>query len=309
MRAGSPSPAPSPSLRAVQTNDAAARWRAFLEEELDCAVVIVATRARKTPLRVRPLPRGHPRASVATRRNRGVELRMHAMFDAAPLDVQRAVASWIRSGDRAPRATRTIDAWIEAGLAQLPPPPPSTGRLRARGHRYDLEHILADVLATDLAGEAKLRARPPHVTWGSRARSRTRGGLRLGSYDPDLHRVRIHTALDQLAVPEWFVRYVVFHECLHAVFPPKRGADGRWIHHGSEFRAREAAYPDYPRVLAWEKANLRALARSARKGLPMGSTKEVASATPAATTTRVEPKRGMLPRAAHLLQALLFPEL
>lgn len=302
MSAGSPPPAPL--LRA--SCDAAARWRAFLEAELDCPVVIVATRARKTPLRVRPLPRGHARASVSFRRNRGVELRMHAMFDAAPIEVQRAVASWIRSGERAPRATRTIDAWIEAGLAELPPPPVRVERLRARGHRYDLERILADVLATDLAGEATLRARPPHVTWGSRAPSRTRGGLRLGSYDPDLHRVRIHTALDQPAVPEWFVRYVVFHECLHAVHPPKRGDDGRWIHHGADFRAREAVYPDYRRVLAWERANLRALARSARKGVPMAAAKAVAPAPQVAAKS--DAKRGVLPRAAHLLQALLFSE-
>jgi len=271
------------------------RWRSFLETELDCEVQVVFTRARKTPIRIRPL---------RTSRARGLEVRMHAFFDAAPPEVQRAVASWIRSGERAPRACRLLDEWIEAGLERLPAEPLRAGELEPRGAQYDLERLLDELLVSEFAGDAVLRERRPAVTWGRRSGSRSRGSLRLGSYDPDVNRVRLHPVLDQAGVPEWFVRYVVFHECLHAIFPPRRDASGRWIHHGREFRARENAYADYPRVLAWEKRNLRALVRSARSGAPI--------ALPAEKAARVVEPKAPSPQARtgalRFLQALLFGE-
>lgn len=317
-------------------NDPTARWREFLAGELDCPVTVVYTRARKLPIRVRPYRTG-PRG----RRTTGLEVRMHAMFDAAPPEVHQAVASWIRSGNRAPRACRLLDDWIHRSLAALPPPKERAERLIARGHHRDLAELLADVLATDFARDEALHARPPRITWGRRGPSRSRGGLRLGSYDPDLHRVRIHPALDQPAVPLWFVRYVVFHEVLHALHPPVKDADGRWIHHGREFRRRERAYADYRRVLAWEKAHLRALVRSARRGEPMefapeslaltrplaanvapaeAARKNVARATepapgassagakgaPRAEAPRALDDDALLPRAVRFLQRLLF---
>ena len=83
-----------------------------------------------------------------------------------------------------------------------------------------------------------------------------------------------------------------------------RDASGRWIHHGREFRARENAYADYPRVLAWEKRNLRALVRSARSGAPI--------ALPAEKAARVVEPKAPSPQARtgalRFLQALLFGE-
>ncbi|MBK7875653.1 MAG: M48 family metallopeptidase [Planctomycetes bacterium] len=260
--------APTPPHSALRaSDDPTARWREFLAAELDCPVTVVYTRARKMPIRIRTF-RTEARGARGARIT-GLEVRMHAMFDTAPPDVHQAVASWIRSGNRASRACRVLDDWIQHGLAQLPPPKERSERLVARGHHRDLAELLKDVLATDFARDASLHARPPRITWGRRAPSRSRGGLRLGSYDPDLHRVRIHPALDQPAVPLWFVRYVVFHEVLHALHPPVKDSDGRWIHHGREFRKKERAYADYRRVLAWEKEHLRALVRSARRGEPM----------------------------------------
>ncbi|MBI5362046.1 MAG: M48 family metallopeptidase [Planctomycetes bacterium] len=292
--------------RASDDIDPAARWRAYLATELDCPVTVVYTRARKTPIRVRTQRTG-PRGS----RISGLEVRMHAMFDAAPPEIHKAVASWIRSGHRAPRACRLLDDWIQASLAKLPPPRERKEHAHASGHHRDLATMLADVLATDFARDAQLHARPPRITWGRRAPSRSRGGLRLGSYDADLHRVRIHPVLDQPAVPDWFVRYVVFHEVLHALHPPVKGADGSWIHHGREFRAREKRYADYRRVLAWEKQHLRALVRSARRGEPIPiATEAFAFTQPVAARASVpaveREQEGLLPRAVRLLQQLLF---
>lgn len=269
------------------------RWREFLETELDCEVRVVFTRARKTPIRIRPL---------RTARARGLEVRMHAFFDAAPPEVQRAVASWIRSGERAPRACRVLDDWIEAGLERLPAEPLRAEALDPRGTHYDLERLQTELLADEFRADAELHARRPAVTWGRRNGSRSRGSLRLGSYDPDVNRVRLHPVLDQPGVPEWFVRYVVFHECLHAIYPPRRDTSGRWIHHGREFRARENAYVDHARVLAWEKRNLRALVRSARSGAPIA----LAIEKPARAVESPPAEPRVRAGALRFLQSLLF---
>jgi len=144
------------------------------------------------------------------------------------------------------------------------------------------------------------------MTWGRRGPSRTRNSLRLGSFDPDPRLVRIHPVLDQASVPEWFVRFVLFHELLHAVHPPERGTDNRWVHHGSLFRRRERTYVDYARAIEWERRNLRTLIKAARLGTsfaPPAEMKAVPTSATVATSTpppQREDKRS-------LLQRLLFP--
>jgi len=278
--------APSPEL-----------WESYLQAELDCDVRVVFTRARKMPIRVRPVRGWTARVRAGKPPRSALEVRMHRFFDGAPAEVQKAVASWIRSGERAPRACRILDAWIENGLRSTPPPERRASRLATRGAAHDLAQQLEVLLSGEFAHDRALHARPPALTWGRRAPSRSRGSLRLGSYDADTHVVRLHPVLDQPAIPEWVVRYVVFHECLHALHPPRRDAEGRWVHHGPEFRAREKLYADFERVLAWEKQNLRALVRSARSGLPLQAPRAAARALPR-----------LVEQPLRFLQSLLFAD-
>ena len=91
-------------------------------------------------------------------------------------------------------------------------------------------------------------------------------------------------------MPAWFVRFVVFHELLHAVHPPQRSSGNRWIHHGPQFRRRERKYADYRRAITWEERNLTALIQAARRG-----------------TAFVAPADKPVARAKTMLQRLLFP--
>ena len=77
--------------------------------------------------------------------------------------------------------------------------------------------------------------------------------------------MRIHPVLDREAVPSWYVRYILFHELLHAALPSEPRPRERCIHHGAEFRRRERGYTDYGRASRWEKENLSRLIRLARK--------------------------------------------
>ncbi len=290
------------------------RWSEFLAGELRVPVRAAFTRSRKSPVSVRPLraPRG---TSFARPPHGSLEVRLHRLFAEATPEVRVAVVSWIRSGRRAPRACARLDAFIAEILRRVPP----TAAKRAlvpHGAHHDLARIARDVCATDLAVEfggagefrgtvsSREEGGVPHIGWGRRTPSRTRRSLRLGSFDTDGRIVRIHPVLDQEGVPEWFVRYVVFHELLHAVHPIERGADDRWIHHGPAFRRRERAYPDHRRAVLWERAHLAALIRSARTGtpLPQGDSATVRLAGKDATTPKQ--RTGVL----RALQQLLFPE-
>jgi len=75
--------------------------------------------------------------------------------------------------------------------------------------------------------------------------------------------VRVHRVLDQDKVPAWFVRYVLFHELLHAALEEPRRA-GRRVLHGPRFRERERQYADFERAKRWELSHLDELIRAAR---------------------------------------------
>jgi hypothetical protein len=89
------------------------------------------------------------------------------------------------------------------------------------------------------------------------------------------------------------VRYVLFHELLHAIHPPRRDENRRWIHHGREFRRRERAYPGYAVAIEWEKRHIPALIRSARRGEALETPRP----------KRTAKREGL----ARTLQRLLFP--
>ena len=91
--------------------------------------------------------------------------------------------------------------------------------------------------------------------------SRRRRSIRLGTYSFDERLIRVHPKLDEAWVPHFFVRFIVFHEMLHHV-EPARETRSRTEFHTPAFRARERAYPEYERSIAWERANLRQLLRS-----------------------------------------------
>lgn len=236
-------------------------WERGLAADLKRPVRVLYGRARRSVVR-------------AADEDGVLVVRLNAMFADAPPEVRSSLSSWLRSGKRAPRASRILDDWIDQRLARLHEEEPRSIVHTTRGACYDLEQLAAEVIEQHFPGvfDAPGDLAPPRITWGRAAKSRSRHTLRLGSYDHAQRLVRIHTVLDQDAVPEWFVRYVVFHEHLHAALDstPDEGPRVRpRRHHGPEFRKREAEYPDLARVLAWEREQIAALIVSARTQRPL----------------------------------------
>lgn len=188
---------------------------------------------------------------------------LHPFFGAGTGELRDAVAAWVRSGARAKQASRTLDEFIRAALEAHPAPARPAARLITAGRAHDLAKLAEAVRAEHFAAE--LAALPP-LTWGRFSRTGTRRTLRLGSCDPDGPLVRIHPVLDSDAVPEFFVKFILFHELLHVVLPPRSDRNGRWVHHGTEFRRRERAHPDHARVMQWERKRMKDLLRAARGG-------------------------------------------
>jgi hypothetical protein len=224
----------------LQTTD----WEALLAARLDRRVAVTYGRARTAPVQ-------------ATYGPRTLRLRLHELFRAAPADVAEDLAAWLRAGRRARRACARLDAWIDARLGELPPKPRRRARLAPRGAHHDLEWLAAPLFRHDFRDDFADRP-APGVSWGRRVRSRARRSLMLGSYSPSAHVARVHPVLDDPSVPDWFVRYILFHEILHAAL-------GAEEHHGPRFRAREREYPDYAHATRWQRRHIGRLIRAARK--------------------------------------------
>jgi predicted metal-dependent hydrolase len=235
-------------------------WTRFLSRHLGREVRVRYGRARRQVI-------------VAHPERRGLRVRMNQAFERAPHSVRDAVADWLRDGRRARAACRELDRFIADIVPTLGPPrrPP----LSARGQCHDLDELYAELVAAEFQALPPER-RPSGITWGRRGKRGARRSLLLGSFCPETYLVRIHPVLDQPGVPRSFVRYVLFHECLHAALNEPCGGGERARHHGPEFRRREAAYAGTAEALRWQEANLPALLRSARTEKPLPAAKKSA---------------------------------
>ncbi len=247
------------------------QWSDFLSRQLGRPVQVRFGRARRQVIVVE-----------GTRSEGALRVRMNELFSEAPEDVRQATADWLRAGRRARRSCRLLDEWIASMEARFRSRSNRRTRLRLEGEHYHLGLLLEELLESEFPGEL---ATTPGVTWGRRGRARR--SLQLGSYDPSEHLIRLHPVLDQPGVPRFFVRYVLFHELLHAALPRER-RNGRDLHHGPLFRAREEGYEDYESALDWQERHLKRLMHSARTGAPL--------------------RVAVAGRLAGMVQGWLFPE-
>ncbi len=239
-------------------------WEAELETALGYPVQVRYGRSRTSPIQLRAAKATELLERPGLRE--GWVIRLHGVFADAPAPIRADLTSWIRVGRRARRACLDLGAWTESALEKLPEASARALRLEPCGRTYNLEPLRHELCDSHFKGEFDLFHPLPRATWGRRSKSRSRGRLHLGSYSPHSRVIRLHPVLDQQGVPGWLVRYVLFHEILHAALPSERDASGRHRHHGPAFRLREQAYADYERAVEWERLNLGRLIRSARTG-------------------------------------------
>lgn len=232
-----PVEAPAPDTRRTQLLLRAARLADRVSAILDEHVRLTVTDNTST--------------MVSFRRSRSVvSLRVHHMFLEAPDDVVRALAAYA-AGSR-PRAGAVIDGFVRRNEERV-------RRARAErqvrglvsgGNHHDLLAMYRELNATCFGGAIDAR-----IGWGREPPARRRHSIKMGTYFHDARVIRVHPALDRPDVPDFFVRFIVFHEMLHQAVPPVAAGDRR-LSHPPEFRRRERAYPEYARAIAWERRNL-----------------------------------------------------
>ncbi len=188
---------------------------------------------------------------VSFRRGRGmVALRVHRMFAEAPPNVVRALAEYASRGRGA--SGRVIDDYVrenEHHVRDARANRQARG-LEPRGRYHDLKAIYDQLNDAWFGGAVDAR-----IGWGREAPRRRRRSIKMGTYFHDARVIRVHPGLDRAEVPDYFVRFIVFHEMLHQAVPPET-VGGKRVSHTPEFRRRERAYPDFGRALAWERRNL-----------------------------------------------------
>jgi len=173
-----------------------------------------------------------------------VRVRLHEAFLEAPEEVLGALGRWLAGRER--RCPRAVRAFVNMRAA--PAAPPRERPIQTQGHSHDLEALLKRVNGEKFGGRVTAR-----ITWGRRGLRRAVRARRLGAYYRNRDLIVMNPVLDQAAVPEWFVAFTVYHECLHAL----QAAGVR--PHGREFREALKSHGDYVSALRWEKANLRLL--------------------------------------------------
>ncbi len=173
-----------------------------------------------------------------------LRVRIQRIFLDASDDVLVGVGRWL--GGRAKRCPKVVGRFINS------PPPEVAGvvhtrrrKLKPQGRCYHLGLLLEQVNAEYFEGSISAR-----ISWGHRISRRRVHARTLGAYYRSENVIFISPVLDQWIVPEWFVSFTIYHECLHALQPFGQKP------HGQAFRRALGRHPHYGAALQWEKANI-----------------------------------------------------
>jgi hypothetical protein len=186
-------------------------------------------------------------------------LRLQRMFLSAPDEVIISLGRWIGGRERrCPKAVRRFIDYPPAEVVELAHS--RRRRLQTRGRCWDLGRMLQRLNERFFGGAVTAR-----ITWGRRSSRRAVQARTLGAYYRNEQLIVIHPVLDQWVVPEWFVEFTVYHECLHTFQGPGERP------HNRRFAEQLRRHPDHVAALKWEKENISLLTRGHDPGRRMAA--------------------------------------
>lgn len=116
----------------------------------------------------------------------------------------------------------------------------------------DLNEAFDKVNLRYFAGQLKIS-----IAWSKHNAKKCRRYRTLGSYCSVKKHIKIHPILKKC--PDFFLEYVIYHEMLHHVLPPKKDCLGRRYVHHAEFKQQEKLFPDFEKAKKWEQDNMKIL--------------------------------------------------
>lgn len=172
-----------------------------------------------------------------------LRLRVNRVFRDAPPEVAESLVMTAtrRARGAARRAHRhRMTAWFFEAAADLrtPSDDDAAGAFVDLRARFDV--LRARRLPQGFDAVVAWSARPSRRVFGRFERGRPTG------------RIVVNRLLDAPLTPSWYVDFLLFHESLHALHPPRPGR-GRMIHHPPEFRRAERSHPDAGRAAGFER--------------------------------------------------------
>ena len=192
-------PAAAPrQARLVPADDAAARDRA-----LAVALKLYIPSGKGLEL---TLTDNHYSMISVRRRPDGYRLRLHNMFLGAPPRTVRALARYVVHNDR--RASQLLGDYIERHqhVIKRQERKPRQINVRTAGQHHDLQVLFDSLNAERFDGQLQAR-----ITCGPVTARKPRRSIKMGSFAVEDRMIRIHPVLDQADVPDYFIRWIVFH--------------------------------------------------------------------------------------------------
>ena len=121
--------------------------------------------------------------------------------------------------------------------------------LHSKGKFFNLESLLSSINKEYFEEKAQVK-----ITWfGQPRKLRRKIPTLLGQYNDLLKLIKIHRWLDHKSCPQYFISFVIYHEILHAIYPPYLDDNKRCHFHDRHFREKEKQFKEYHLAKAWEK--------------------------------------------------------
>ncbi|MHB8483343.1 MAG: SprT-like domain-containing protein [Nitrospiria bacterium] len=189
--------------------------------------------------------------TVQKKGNHEVCLRVQEIFLNAPHAVWEAIGTFIVSPTA--QARKMIRDFIaECGSDRGLGPAHHRLKLNTKGVYYQLASLYEAINREYFNQEIDCR-----VTWGRLYSKKRKRSISFGTYESFSNLIKINPALDDSKVPEYFIKYILYHEMLHAKFAETNSRNtGRKIHHSKEFYEWERKFFDYEKAMTWEKKNI-----------------------------------------------------
>jgi predicted metal-dependent hydrolase len=183
--------------------------------------------------------------------NAVLKVRLSDMFEDAPRPVLEAVAAILVSklyGKKLDRHYRSVykeyttsEPMVERARRVRSERGRKLRTTDPRGLRFDLDRLFDEINAEYFAGSLP----KPRLSWTDRPTRRV-----LGRYDFDHDVIFISRSLDARRIPEYVVRYVLYHEMLHV----KHGSqiqNHREVFHSADFRREERRFEWFDVASEW----------------------------------------------------------